>query len=386
MTGAGFCVVAGLEILGLCAVTAASDAPKREYVLYVGTYTKKQSKGIYAYRFDTASHELSSVGLAAETANPSFLVVDPRSRFLYAVNEIADYKGQSSGGVSAFAIDRKTGKLSLLNEVPSRGADPCYVAVDKTGKFVLVANYTGGSVAVFPVMRDGRLGEASAFMQHVGSGPNKERQEAPHAHWVDVTADNHFAIASDLGLDKLLVYRFDQKNGTISPNDPAFAKTEPGAGPRHVSFHPNGRFAYVADELQSAVSVFSYDGVHGVLRPLQTVSMLPKDFTGENSAAEIQVHPNGKFLFASNRGSDSIAVFSIGKSSGRLTLVDHFSTKGKKPRNFAVDPTGSRLFVANEDSDNIVVFEIDSSTGRLTPTGQVLEVSSPVCLTFVPVR
>jgi 6-phosphogluconolactonase len=235
-------------------------------------------------------------------------------------------------------------------------------------------------------MPDGRLGEASAFMQHVGSGPNKERQEAPHAHWVEVTADNRFAIASDLGLDQLLVYRFDQKNGTISPNDPAFAKTDPGAGPRHVSFHPNGRFAYVADELQSAVSVFSHDGVHGVLRPLQTVSMLPKDFTGENSAAEIQVHPNGKFLFASNRGSDSIAVFSIGKSSGRLTLVDHFSTKGKKPRSFAVDPTGSRLFVANEDSDNIVVFEINPSTGRLTPTGQVLEVSSPVCLTFVPVR
>lgn len=386
MTGAGFCLLMGLEIVGMCATSVASEEPKNEYILYVGTYTKKQSKGIYAYRFDAASHQLSSLGLAAETTNPSFLAVDPTGRFMYAVNEVGDYKGQSSGGVSAFAIDPRTGKVSFLNEVASRGADPCYVAVDKTGKFVLVANYTGGSVAVFPVLPNGGLGEASAFVQHVGSGPNKERQEGPHAHWVDVTADNRFAMASDLGLDKLLVYRFDPTKGTISPNDPPFARTKPGAGPRHMAFDPDGKFAYVADELSSTISAFSYDIGRGVLHPLQTISTVPKDYRGENDGAEIQVHPNGKFVFVSNRGSDTIAVFSIDNRKGTLVLVDHISTKGKKPRYFSIDPGGTRLFVANEDSDNIVVFSIDSATGSLTPTGQVLEVSSPVCLTFVPVK
>jgi 6-phosphogluconolactonase len=329
---------------------------------------------------------LTSLGLAAETSNPSFVAADPSGRFLYAVNEMGDYKGQSSGAVSAFAIDRKSGKLSPLNQVASRGADPCYVAMDKHGKFVLVANYTGGSVAVFPVKQDGSLGEASAFVQHKGSGPNKERQEGPHAHWIDVTADNRFAIASDLGLDELLVYRFDQRNGTLAPNTPSFAKTEPGAGPRHLSFHPNEKFAYVADELKSEISAFSYDKGSGTLHPLQTISTVPKNFTGDNDAAEIEVHPNGKFLFVSNRGSDTIGVFSIDKIKGTLTLVDYFSTKGKKPRNFVIDPTGSRLLVANEEGNNVVSFQIDQETGRLTPTGQVLEIASPVCLKFVAVR
>jgi 6-phosphogluconolactonase len=260
------------------------------------------------------------------------------------------------------------------------------VAVDKTGKYVLVANYTGGSVAVFPVMPDGSLGQRSAFVQHTGSGPNKERQEGPHAHWIDVTRDNRFAIASDLGLDELLVYRFDPKKGTLTPNDPPFAKTDPGAGPRHLSFHPNGKFAFVADELNSTISVFSYDAARGALHLLQTVSTVPKRFTGTNDAAEIEVHPNGKFLFVSNRGSDTIVLFSIDQSKGTLTLVDDFSSKGKKPRYFTIDPSGSRLLVANEKGNNIVIFNIDPQTGRLTETGQVLQVASPVCLKFVAVR
>lgn len=373
-------------LMSLGARSNATDAPKSNYLLFVGTYTEKESKGIYAYRLDMASGQLTSLGLAAETINPSFLAVNPSRRFLYAVNEVPNYKGQASGAVSAFAIDRQTGRLSLLNEVASRGADPCYIALDRTGRYVLVANYTGGSVAVFSVLKDGRLGESSAFVQHVGAGPNRERQEGPHAHWIEVTTNNHFAIAADLGLDKVMVYRFDARNGSLAPNNPPFAKVDPGAGPRHVAFHPNGRFAYVINELHSSITSFSSGGDRGVLHPLQTVSTLPKGFSGSNDTAEIHVHPNGKFLFASNRGHDSIAVFSIEQRKGTLSLVDHFSTQGKTPRNFEIDPSGSRLFVANQDSGNIVIFRIDPETGRLTSTGQVLNVPSPVCLKFVAIE
>ena len=362
-------------MLSLGARSNATDAPKSNYLLFVGTYTEKESKGIYAYRLDAASDQLTALGLAVETTNPSFLAVDPSHHFLYAVNEVPKYKGQASGAVSAFAIDRQTGKLSQLNEVASRGADPCYIALDKTG-----------SVAVFPVLKDGRLGEASAFVQHAGAGPNRERQEGPHAHWIETTANNHFAIAADLGLDKLMVYRFDPRNGSLTPNSPAFAKVDPGAGPRHVAFHPNGRFAFVINELHSSITSFSYDASRGELNTLQTVSTLPKDFSGSNDTAEIHVHPNGKFLFASNRGHDSIAVFSINQRKGTLTLVDHFSTQGKTPRNFEIDPNGSRLFVANQGSGDIVVFRIDQETGRLTSTGQVLNVPSPVFLKFVAIE
>jgi 6-phosphogluconolactonase len=376
-----------LLLLSLVTVGAAKDSPKDKYLLFVGTYTEKESKGIYAYRFDAASSELTPLGVAAETTNPSFLAIDPSHRFLYAVNEVPKYKGASSGAVSAFAINRQTGKLSLLNEVASRGADPCYIAFDKTGKYALVANYTGGNVAVFPVRADGRVGESSAFIQHAGSSVNHERQEGPHAHWIETTPGNRFAIAADLGLDELLVYRFDPKNGSLAANDPPYppyAKLDPGAGPRHVAFHPNGRFVYVINELGSTITAFSYDSRRGALSSLKTVSTLPKGFSGPNDTAEIAVHPNGKFLFASNRGHDSIAVFSIDGKTGTLTLVDHFPTQGKTPRNFEIDPTGSRLFVANQESGNIVVFRIDPQTGRLTPTGQVLQVPAPVCLKFMP--
>lgn len=373
-------------ICSLVTVTAAKDSQKDKYLLFVGTYTEKESKGIYAYRFDAASSELTPLGLAAETANPSFLAIDPNRRFLYAVNEVPKYKGGNSGAVSAFAISRHTGKLSLLNEVASRGADPCYIAFDKTGKYALVANYTGGSVAVFPVRADGHIGDSSAFVQHVGSSVNKERQEGPHAHWIETTPDNRFAIAVDLGLDELLVYRFDAKTGSLTANNPPHAKLDPGAGPRHLAFHPNGKFAYVVNELQSSITALSYDPSRGALHVLKTVSTLPKGFSGSNDTAEIQVHPSGKFLFASNRGHDSIAVFSIDSHTGTLTLVDHFPTQGKTPRNFEIDPTGSFLFVANQDTNNIVVFRIDPNSGRLTPTGQTLHVPSPVCLKFMAVE
>lgn len=375
-----------LLVLIAASIANAAERTHKQYLMYVGTYTQdgSKSKGIYSYRFDAQTGEISSFGLAAETKNPSFVAVHPNHRFLYAVNEVGDYKGQKSGAVSAFAIDHATGKLTLLNEVPSKGADPCYISLDASGKYVLVANYTGGSIAVFPVLADGRLSEASAFIQSSGHGPNPQRQEGPHAHSIDLSPDNRFAIVDDLGLDQTLVYKFDNAKGSLIPNDPAFAKADAGAGPRHFALHPNGKFAYVINELHSTVTLFDYDQAHGALHPRQTISTLPKDFSGPNTDAEIQVHPSGKFLYASNRGHDSITVFAIDAKKGTLTVVEYISTKGKTPRNFAIDPSGSLLFAENQESDNIVLFRIDQKTGRLAATGKVLDVARPVCVKFVP--
>ncbi|HEY6767497.1 MAG TPA: lactonase family protein [Candidatus Sulfotelmatobacter sp.] len=376
------------SLMLLITVTVATAAPAKlakNYLVYVGTYTEEgsKSKGIYAYRFDPATAKLTSLGLAAETTNPSFVTISPNRRFLYAVNEVGNYKGPNSGGVSAFAVDAAGGKLTFLNEVASRGADPCYITVDKTGKFVLVANYTGGSVAVFPVLEDGRLGEASSFVQHTGHGPNAQRQEGPHAHSIDLSPDNRFAFVDDLGLDELLVYRFDASKGTLTPNDPPFAKLDPGAGPRHFALHPNGKFAYVVAEMGASVTVFAYDNAHGAMTSFQRITTLPSGFTGHNDDAEIEVHPSGKFLYASNRGHDSIAVFAIDAAKGTLTPVEIAPTGGKEPRNFTIDPTGTLLFAANQKSDNIVIFKIDATTGRLTPTEEKIEVSTPVCVKFL---
>jgi 6-phosphogluconolactonase len=369
------------------AVAAFAREPRRNsrnsYLVYVGTYTGPTSKGIYAFRFDAGSGKATSLGVVGETANPSFLAIDRSRTHLYAVNEVGDYQGQKSGGVSAFSIDRNTGKLTFLNEVGSRGAGPCYLTLDKTGKYVLVANYDAGNVAVFPMLEDGRLAEASTVIQHSGHGPNAERQEGPHAHEIELSPDNHFAIASDLGLDKLLVYRFDPKNGTLAVNNTPVAELAAGSGPRHFIFHPNGKLLYAITEMGGTVTAFRYDARTGMLHNLQTISTLPKEFTGKNDSAEIEVHPSGKFLYGSNRGPDDIAVFAINRVKGTLTDIDHVPTRGKTPRNFAIDPSGRYLFAANQGSNNIVVFRIHSSSGRLTPTGLVLEVPSPVCVKFV---
>jgi 6-phosphogluconolactonase len=370
------------------AVSTVAAADHGKYLFYVGTYTNDGGKptgsqGIYAYRFDAATGEVTPLGLVAATVNPSFLAVDPSGRFLYAVNEVGDYKGPNSGGVSAFAIDRASGKLTLLNEVASRGADPCYITVDKTGKNVLVANYTGGSVAVFPVRDDGSLGEASSFIQHTGHGTNPNRQEGPHAHSINLSPDNRFAYVDDLGLDQLLVYKFDAAKGTLTPNDPPFVKLDPGSGPRHFALDSSGKFAYVVAEMKSTVNVFANDAQSGTLHQLQTISTLPQDYSGENDDAEIEVHPSGKFLYASNRGHDSIAVFTIDSGKGTVTPIEYASTKGKTPRSFEIDPAGNFLFAENQKSDNIVVFAIDQKTGRLVPTGKVIDVVSPVCVKFL---
>lgn len=371
----------------LSLIASAAEPQKGKYLLYVGTYTQdgSTSKGIYAYRYDATTQEVTSLGLAAETTNPSWVALHPNGRFLYAVNEVQNYNGPNSGGVSAFAIDRATGKLTFLNEVASRGADPCYITVDQSGKYVLVANYTGGSIAAFPISDDGKLGSASAFIQHTGHGLNPKRQEAAHAHSIDLSPDERFAFVDDLGLDQLLVYKFDKSKGSLKPNNPPFAKLDAGAGPRHFALHPSGQFAYVVSELASTVTAFSLQLRSGMLHRLQTTSTLPDDFKGENDDAEVEVHPSGKFLYASNRGHDSITVFAIDPAKGTLTPVEHASTQGKTPRNFAIDPTGTLLFAENQQSNNIVIFHIDQNTGKLTPTGKTLEVGQPVCVKFLKI-
>jgi 6-phosphogluconolactonase len=385
-----FCSIA-IVLFSLSARCVEAPKPHTKYFVYVGTYTEEgsESKGIYAYRFDPATGQLTPMGLAAPTTNPSFLAIHPNHRFVYAVNEVGNYKGEKSGAVSAFAIDHTTGKLTLLNQVASHGAGPCYIAVDKTGKYVLVANYDGGSVAVFPVLENGGLGDASAFVQHAGHGTNPERQVAPHAHSIDVSPDNRFAIVDDLGLDQTRTYPFDSAKGSLGSDekhDPSsIAKAAPGAGPRHFALSPNGKFGYVINEMASTVSVFSYDAPSGTLQPLQSISALPKDFAGHSEAAEIAVHPSGKFLYASNRGHDSIAVFAINAAKGTLTPLEYVSTKSASPRNFEIAPGGNLLFVGNEKSDNLVIFRINPQTGRLTPTGKVLNISQPVCVRFVPI-
>jgi 6-phosphogluconolactonase len=366
--------------------TAFAAPAAGNFLVYVGTYTAKDSKGIYAYRFEASTGKLTPIGLAAATENPSYVVLHPNGRFLYAVNELQTYNGKNSGAVSAFAIDRTSGKLTLLNQVASGGADPCYLSFDKSGKHLLVANYTGGSVSVFPIMEDGKLGETSAFMQHKGSSVNSERQEGPHAHSIELSFDNRFAMVSDLGLDEILVDRFDRNKATLTPNDPPFTKVDPGSGPRHFKFHPNGNWGYLISELRNTVTVYSYHSKNGTLHTQQTISALPKDFTGHSEAAEIQIDSSGKFLYASNRGYDSVAVFKIDPANGTLSNVEIVPSGGKSPRYFTIDPSGSRLFVANEDSGNIVLFKVDQSTGRIMPTGEELKLDSPVCIQFLAVK
>jgi 6-phosphogluconolactonase len=366
------------------AQTPAKPAARGQYIAYVGTYTAKTtSKGIYAYRFDSETGQLSSLGIAAESADPSFLAVDPNGKFLYAVNEVGDFNGGTGGAVSAFAINAKTGGLKFLNQVPTRGAGPCHVSLDKNGAFVLVANYDGGSIASFPVHDDGSLGTASGFVQHSGSGPNKERQEGPHTHWIGTSPDNRFALAVDLGLDQVIVYGFDSSKGIFTPMLSGFAKVKPGGGARHLAFHPNGKFAYVLSEMASSVTAFSYQPKTGAFTSLETISALPKDYSGLKEAAEIAVHPSGRFLYTSNRGHDSIAIFEINPAKGTLTSLGQVLTGGKTPRHFSIDPTGAYLLAENQESNNMVIFHIDPATGTLTPTGQTIEVPSPVCITFV---
>jgi 6-phosphogluconolactonase len=389
-----FAFLAFTASLAILAIAGAANRPaaSHSYLAFVGTYTDKtDSKGIYAYDFDAETGKLTAKGLAVETRDPSFVAIHPNGKFVYAVNE----SGKQSA-VSAFALDAQSGKLNLLNQLPALGEDPCYLSFDRTGKYLFVANYSSGNVVVFPILPDGKLGEHTALVKDSGPlGPNKQRQEAPHAHWIGPSMDGRSVYVADLGLDLVLCYAFDVTKGTLSGPavrsewshreiDPS-AKLAPGTGPRHVVFSSNGVRMYVLGEMQSTVTAFHAVGTDDfVPTSFQRISTLPEGFSGRNAAAEIAIHPDGKFLYASNRGHDSIAVFAIDPRKGTLKRFAIVPTGGKEPRHFAIDPTGHYLLAENQNSDTIVIFRIDQQTGILTPTGDSVQVPSPVCLVFLP--
>jgi 6-phosphogluconolactonase len=359
----------------------------KEMLVYIGTYTsgKSRSEGIYVYKFNPENGALRPSKIVGNVVEPSFLAIDKKRKYLYAVNETVEYEGKKSGAVSAFAIDPKTGDLRFLNKQPSLGGAPCHLTVSDSGRFVLVANYVGGNVSVFPVENGGNLGAAIDFEQHSGSGLNRERQEAAHAHSIILDKNNRFAFVNDLGIDKVMIYNFDAENGKLEPNAAQpFYQTKAGAGPRHFKFHPDGKFAFVINELDSTIASLEYDDKRGILKEIQIISTLPASFSGANSCADIHVSPGGRFLYGSNRGHDSIAVYKIDEKTGRLDFVEHASTQGKTPRNFAIDPTGKFLLAANQSSDSIVTFRLDEKTGKLQPTENKASVPSPVCLKLIP--
>lgn len=361
--------------------SAAAASPERLWV-YVGTYTTGESKGIYLFELNTSNGELKPLGIAGEAVNPSFLSIHPSKRFLYAVGEIDDFAGKKSGAVSAFAVDAAGEKLKLLNQQPSGGRGPCYVSMDKQGKHVFVANYSSGSAAALPIRPDGSLAEPSSVVQHEGAGTDPKRQAGPHAHSINLDPTGRFAFVADLGLDKVFIYRFEAAESKLLANDPASVPFAPKSGPRHLAFHPRGRFAYVNSEMSSSVTAFAYDGRSGMLREIQTIGTLPGGFKEFNATSEVQVHPSGKFLYCANRGHDSMAVFTIDEQSGKLTPAGHEAIGGKWPRHFGIDPSGTWLIVANQKSDGLAVFRISPNTGKLETVGTTIHIAAPACVRF----
>ena len=378
-----FIKTTGLATLSL-SLPVALAAKTNEMLVYVGTYTNKgASEGIYLYKLNLTSGALTKVS-SIKSIDPAFLALDRKRKFLYAANEIGEFQGKKSGSISAFSINQKTGELTFLNQQPTNSPGPCSVTVDKTGRCVLAANYSGGSVSVLTVNADGTLNPVSDLVQNQGFSINPNRQKEPHAHTIIIDDANRFAFCADLGIDKIMIYKLDAKNGKLTPHSSPFTSVKPGAGPRHFKIHPNNKFAYVINELNETVIAFAFDKTQGTLKEIQTVPTLPADFTGTSYCADIHIHPSGKFLYGSNRGHDSIVVFAIDEATGKLTFVEHQATQGKWPRNFAIDPTGQILLVANQNTDNVFTFRIDQKNGKLSPTGQVAEIPMPVCLKVIP--
>jgi 6-phosphogluconolactonase len=371
-----------LRWLVALALFTSVPAVHADSFVFFGTYTGAKSKGIYLSRMSDDG-KLSAPELVAETASPSFLAVHPNGKYLYAIGEVAKFKEEKAGAVSAYAIDEKTGKLTLINQQSSGGPGPCYISIDRKGRSALVANYSGGSVKALPINKDGSLGDSGTFIQHQGSSVNTSRQEAPHGHAILVDPSQKFAVACDLGLDQVLVYKLDASKATLLPNDPPFATIAAGSGPRHLAFHPGGKFAYVINEISCTMTALAWDSKRGVLQEIQTISTLPGERQKGYSTAEVYVHPSGKFVYGSNRGHDSIVVYACDEKTGKLTLVEHQPTQGKTPRHFGIDPKGRFLLAENQDSHSVVVFRIDPRTGKLTATGDKIEVGSPVCAVFV---
>jgi 6-phosphogluconolactonase len=371
-------------VVGVFSVNAA-DAPVKGYWVYLGTYTggKEGSKGIYKCVLDVTTGKLSAPELVAETTNPSFLVVSPDRKFLYAAGEVSDFGGSKNvGAVTAFAIEPKTGKLKMLNAQPSGGAGPCHVNIDKTGRTVVVANYTGGSCASLPVQADGKLGEPASVMQHKGTSVDKDRQEGPHAHSINIDPSNKFAVCADLGLDQVLIYKLDPVKGTLTPHEPPFVATAPGSGPRHFAFHPTKPMAFVINEMKCTLNSLKFDKEKGTFTIIDTASTLPREVGKGDSTAEVVVHPNGKWVYGSNRGHNSIVAFEV-NDEGKLKLIGHQGEGIKTPRNFNIDPTGQWLLVGNQSGGSVSVFKINQATGALEKTDNSATLGSPVCIKFV---
>ena len=365
-------------------------------LVYVGTYSEPilfgtgqvvqgLGKGIHAFRLDAATGALVPAGITEGVRNSSYLAFDPRRQFLYCVNEFKEYQGKPSGAVSAFRIDPESGALTFLNTVASHGTDPCALMVDRSGRCVIVANFASGSVAVLPLAADGSLKEASCVIQHEGSSVDPKRQKGPHAHAVEIDAANRYVFVPDLGCDSVFIYALDADKGVLipNPNQPSVKVTPAGAGPRQLALSPNGRFAYLINELNSTMTAYAYDAGRGTLSALHTLSTLPEGFGGESTCAEVQMAPSGRFLYGSNRGHDSIVIYALDPDEGTMTLVGHQSTGGKIPRNFTLSPDGAFLAAANQDSDNVVMFRVDRETGTLEPTGSVVEAGTPICVKFL---
>ena len=380
------------------ALTSLAAAPQA-YHVYFGTYTnaKTESQGIYRSRLDVATGRLSPAELAAPAKDPAFLARHPNGKFLYALDESSDPKRTPTTGLSAYAIDPTTGALTLLNQQSPGGPGPCHLAVDATGQTLLVANYSGGSVSAISLQPDGRLGALGSIVKHTGSSVNPGRQKAPHAHGIYFAPDNRFAFAPDLGIDRVIAYRITPATAqlTLHPSSPSAPPSSvtagtvlpPGSGPRHLTFHPTGKFVYVINELLCTMTAFAYDSAAGTLTSLQTISTLPpgESIPKGTSTAEVQVHPNGRFLYGSNRGANTLVVYAIDEKTGLLTHIENVSTLGKTPRHFALDPTGTWLLAENQDSSTVAVFRVDPKSGRLTPSGPLVAVPAPVSAVFVPV-
>lgn len=371
-------------IFSLMTLHAQSQKPKE--IIYVGTYSVRGSKGIYVYQFDRAKGKLNPIQMVETPASPTFLAIHPSGKFLYSVNRGAIDEMKNSGSVSAFSIDQKTGKLTLLNQRPSYGTDPCHISIDNSGKWAFISNYTEGNFIVLPIFDDGLLGSSADSRKHMGSSVNPDRQKKPFVHSAIVSADNRFVLVADLGTDKIHNYKLNASNGRIDDAKQPFIAVKPGCGPRHMEFHPNGSYLYIAEELTSTVGVFSYDKASGALTvKADSIPSLPADFRGKNTAADVHVHPNGKYLYMSNRGHNSLAMYSIDKD-GMIKLIGQQDTKGKTPRNFMIDLKGEFIMVGHQDTDNIMIFKIDPKTGKLRFTGNQANVPSPVCLKMLVLK
>ena len=370
-------------LMGAGALVAKGTGGK--FRTYIGTYSRGDSKGIYSFVLDTAAGTLTPEGLVAETENPSFLAIHPTGKYLYAVNEIDKYQGQASGSVTAFKINASSGKLERLNEVAAGGTTTCHVNISRNGKFAVIANYGSGSCAAFALGPDGKLGERTAFHQHAGTSSDPGRQKGPHAHSVNFDTQNKHVIVADLGLDQVKVYNFNAATGAMTPNEPAFTKVKAGSGPRHFSFHPSGKYAYVINEMACTVTAFNWNAAKGTLTEIDTITTLPGPVEKGFSTAEVVAHPNGKFVYGSNRGHNTIAVFQVDAATGKLKTVEHKSTQGAVPRNFSIDPTGQFLIAANQNTDTIVLFRINQTSGALEQVGAPVKAPVPVCVRYLKI-